>query len=142
MTFIFGGYVLKLHWGFLFSKKSSKLLGQTAGFNWFTSFMKRHLSLTIATPEATNLVRATSFNPHESVIKRYTFQPHDIWNMNETRVTTEQKPNKVVARKGLKQVRAITSGEKEHTSHPSCFCFHFSVDAFQRPFFQKLVNWL
>lgn len=32
--------------------------------------------------------------------------------MDETGVTTVQKPNKVVARKGLKQVGAITSAER------------------------------
>ncbi|KAL3279306.1 hypothetical protein HHI36_016814, partial [Cryptolaemus montrouzieri] len=35
----------------------------------------------------------------ESDVKRYSFQLHDIWNMDETWVTTVQNPKKVVARR-------------------------------------------
>ena len=43
---------------------------------------------------------------------RYKFTPNDIWNVDETGVSTVQKPNKVVALKGVKQVGSITSSER------------------------------
>ena len=43
---------------------------------------------------------------------RYKFTPNDIWNVDETVVSTVQKPNKVVALKGVKQVGSITSSER------------------------------
>ena len=48
----------------------------------------------------------------ESVLDQYYFQPYNIYNVDETGVTTIQKPYRIIAEKGLKQVGAITSGEK------------------------------
>ena len=42
---------------------------------------------------------------------RYKFTLNDIWNVDETGASTVQKPNKVVALKGVKQVGSITSSE-------------------------------
>ena len=39
---------------------------------------------------------------------RYKFTPIDIWNVDETGVSTVQKPNKVVALKDVKKVGSIT----------------------------------
>lgn len=69
------------------------------------------------------------FENLESVIKRYNFQPHNIWNMDETAVTTVQKPNKVVARKGFKLLLeknlswCYYLSRERHTCHLSCCCF-------------------
>jgi len=39
----------------------------------------------------------------------YHFKPQDIWNMNETGITTVQIPDKVVARKGYKQIGNVST---------------------------------
>ncbi|XP_074042558.1 uncharacterized protein [Leptinotarsa decemlineata] len=92
-----------------------------AGPDWFTSFLKRNAGLAIRTPEATRLSRATSFNKTnvdrcfsnlEIVLRRYNFSPMDIWNMDETGITTVQRPDRIVGRHGVKQVGRVTSAER------------------------------
>lgn len=96
---------------------------QLAGLDWLKSFLKRQPSLSIRQPEACSLSRATSFNRQnvkefhdniEDVMKR---SPHfadgtRIFNLDETGTTTVQKPKKIVAAKGAKQVSKCTSAER------------------------------
>lgn len=77
--------------------------------------------MSIRTPEATSLQRATNFNKINvslffdklaSVRDKHGFAAAQIWNLDETGVTTVQKVSKVIATKGTKQVGGITSSER------------------------------
>jgi len=97
------------------------IFNQSAGPDWLSAFLKRHQQLAIRTPEATSLSRSTSFNKNNVaeffdnlriVLDRHHFTPNDIYNIDETEVTTVQKPTKVLAGRGTKQVGRMTSAER------------------------------
>jgi hypothetical protein len=91
--------------------------------DWLSSFLKRKNSLSIRTPRATSLDRETSFNEHNvemlfanlnivRICDKYKFQLLDVYNVDETAITTVQNPNVILARKGVKQVEAMTFSER------------------------------
>ena len=91
--------------------------------------MKRHNSLSIRTPEATSLACSTAFNQHnvkqfftnlDLVYTRNQYGPQSIYNCDETGLTTVQRPSKVIAGKGLKQVASTTSQERGQLVKACC----------------------
>ncbi|CAG9577524.1 unnamed protein product [Danaus chrysippus] len=94
---------------------------EMAGEVWLRSFMKRHPVVSLRLPQPTSIARATSFNRtnvqlffqnYTSVVDKYKLQAKDIWNVDESGITTVQKPDRVIARRGQKQVSAMTSAER------------------------------
>ena len=110
-----------------FAKKNNKSVPASwntkliAGKDWLGYFLKRHPALSIRTPQATSLSRATSFNKHnvslffdnlKTVYLRHNLSPGDIWNVDETGLTTVHVPTRVIARRGIKNLGKITSAER------------------------------
>ena len=52
------------------------------------------------------------YDKYESVLHRDGFTPDEIWNVDETGCTTVQKPRKIIAATGVKQVGAVVSAER------------------------------
>ncbi|KAJ8348134.1 hypothetical protein SKAU_G00267230 [Synaphobranchus kaupii] len=97
------------------SWNSNEMTGQ----EWLTSFLKRNPKLSIHCLEPASLSRATSFNRTNvsrfftnlaTVLEKHAFEVKDIWNSDETGVTTVQAPEKGVASDGT--VQAVISGEQ------------------------------
>ncbi|GBM25779.1 hypothetical protein AVEN_188379-1 [Araneus ventricosus] len=94
---------------------------KSAANDWLSTFLQHKKSVSFSTPEATTLGRVTNFNRNNvvtfftdfaSVYYRFTLQCEGIYNVDETGVTGVQKPTKTIARKGTKQVGAMTTVER------------------------------
>lgn len=94
---------------------------RSASYDWLYLFRKRHPELVLRLPEKTSLARAAGFNKEavgsffsnfEKACKQGKFSAHQIWNLDETGVTTVQKATKVLATKGVKQLGQIASQER------------------------------
>ena len=92
---------------------------------WWEAFKQRHPYLTLRTVEKLSYARAVASDPN--VIDQYydlleqtlvenglLDSPSQIFNCDETGLPREHTPSSVVAVKGQKHARAVTSGNKKH----------------------------
>lgn len=97
-----------------------------AGKDWLYGFLDRNKNtknkLSLRDPEKTSIARAMGFNKVavnkfydllESLYEKHKFSPNDIYNVDETGITTvPNKPSKVLALRGKKQVGTLSSAER------------------------------
>src|SRR6218665_2257689 len=97
--------------------------------DWVRSFLKRN-QLTLRRPEPTSMSRLTGFNRVHQVSRFYDnlkeelgkhgYQANQIYNIDETGITSVQTPRKVISRRGCKQVGRVVSAERGITTTIVC----------------------
>ena len=96
---------------------------EAAGEDWLCGFRRRSGNLSLRNPESTSLARSMGFNRPavnafftnlREVLLRgdYAVSPQNIWNLDETGISTVVKPGKILAEKGVKQVGRTSSSER------------------------------
>lgn len=96
-----------------------------ASRDWYYAFMHRHNNLSLRTPEQISVNRAKAFSKQNvdaffrnlsKVLDENRYEPHRIWNMDETGCpTVPTKVVKVIAQKGTRRVGQKTSAERGTT---------------------------
>ncbi|KAK3762513.1 hypothetical protein RRG08_017235 [Elysia crispata] len=91
-----------------------------AGEDWFSGFRERY-QFSLRKAENTSLGRAIGFNKPavdlffdnlENVLSRQNFGPHQIYNVDETGMSTVPKSSRVVAKTGTRSVGRVVSAER------------------------------
>lgn len=92
-----------------------------AGEDWLKGFLKRNPTLSLRKPSPTSLNRVLAFNKDEvdlfysnleKIYEQRIFPATRIFNVDETGISTVQKPGKILATKGQRQVGFVTSWER------------------------------
>lgn len=100
-----------------------------AGKDWALNFLSRYNQLSLRKPEPTSMARLSGFNrvqvgrffdilKNELETKKLTAK--QIYNIDETGITTVQTPGKILAKKGCKQVGRVVSAERGTTTTVVC----------------------
>jgi hypothetical protein len=113
-----------------------------AGHDWLELFLKRHPEISLRKPEGTSQNRISAFNKTEvdrffnnllTVIEKNKFPESRIFNVDETGISTVQKPAKILAPKGQKQVGSVISWERG--KNVTVVCAVSAVGQFISPMF-------
>lgn len=101
---------------------SSWDVNHQASNDWYYAFMHRRPTLALRTPEQISANRAKAFSEENvnsffanlgSVLSEQNFEPHRIWNVDETgSPTVPTKVVRVLAKKGARRVGQKTSAER------------------------------
>lgn len=111
-----------------------------AGWDWLAGFRSRNPDIALRKPEATSAARAMAFNRtqvakffelYQSCLEKHKIDPTKIYNVDESALSTVQKPPKVFAQSGKKQVGALTSAERG--VHVTMVCCMSTVGHFIPP---------
>ena len=102
---------------------------EKAGKKCYYNFMKRHPRLSLRAPEPTSLARVQGFNQEsvsrffdllENTFEESSFDATQIYSVNESGLTSIQKPGRVLSMKGKKQVGGLTNTERGKTTSVVC----------------------
>ncbi|XP_045765299.1 chaetoglobosin A biosynthesis cluster protein C-like [Maniola jurtina] len=99
---------------------------QRAGNEWCKSFIERNPELAIRQAEGLSVARAKGLSREEvnnfyellakvMIDNGLSDKPERIFNMDESGIQLNNKPGKVIAKKGAKVVNSVTSAEKGET---------------------------
>ena len=114
-----------------------------AGWSWLKAFRERNPEISLRIPESTSVARARAFNrPQVSsffnklkgTLEDINFHPANLWNMDESGLTTVPSKNqKIFATRGRKQVGVLTSAERGQ--HVTTICCMSAIGCFVPPAF-------
>lgn len=92
-----------------------------AGQEWLDGFLRHHKDTSLRKAELTSVARAQAFNRsqvkkffdnYQEYIDKYKFDSNRIYNVDESGMSTIQRPQKILATAGRKQVGVVTSAER------------------------------